>query len=185
MAVYIQKIIIVHFLYNYPNNTDNNYNIIPQLYEVNKNIENDFCINFEGTLEIENNLFGYVYKGVQIMDFPNNIYLKKNDIIIEKNSLLLKDECISLFFNKRQIYEVMNYSIEYAFVLTEPDYENMNNYANYTDVSYGNKVNEKKEYNLYDYIGKSPIFTIMINENLITQCLNNEYSLCYKTDISN
>ena len=42
--------------------------------------------------EIENNLFGYVYKGVQIMDFPNNIYLKKNDIFIEKNDIILKDE---------------------------------------------------------------------------------------------
>ena len=63
-------------IFNYPNSTDNSLNIIPELYYSNKNIENDFSFNFEGKINIENNLFGFVYKGTKIMNIPTGLYLR-------------------------------------------------------------------------------------------------------------
>ena len=88
---------------SYANNSDNSVDLIQQLNETNKNIENDYCLNLNEKLVINNNIFGYVFKGIKIIDYPNNIYLKNNDIIIEKDSILLKDECILLSFNNVQI----------------------------------------------------------------------------------
>ena len=167
------------FILNYPNNTDNNYNLIQHLFEANKNVENDFCFNLEGTLELENNLFGYAYAGVQIIDYPNNIYLKKNEYNIEKNSILLKDECILLSFNNKHIYESNNYSIEFAYYVKEPDYDDIKLYANITDISHGNEENEKSSYSRNNYLGKSSFFNIIINEDLTTECLNDSCTLCY------
>ena len=62
-------------IFSYPNSTDNSLDLITQLYETNKNIENDFSFNFEGTLTIENNIFGFVFKGTRIMKLPIGLYL--------------------------------------------------------------------------------------------------------------
>ena len=168
---------------NYPNNTDNSLDIISELYYTNKKIDNGFIFNFEGTLIIENNLFGYVYKGTKILNYPNDIHLKNitNQNIIEFNSILSIGENISLYFNSLNNYEIKNYTIEYAYILKEPDYDdiNNNNYLTYIDDSYGNKIeDEKNYYKYYEYIGKSSNFTIIISDNIKTNC-NDLCDLCF------
>ena len=169
---------------NYPNNTDNNLDIISKLYFTNKKIENDFSFNFEGTIIIENNLFDYVYKGTKILNYPNDIYLTNitNKNIIEINSIISIGENVSLFFNSINDYKIKNYSIEYAYVLKEPDYDDIikNNYLTYIDDSYGNKIeNEKNYYKYYEYIGKSSYFNIIINDNITTDCNSVLCNLCF------
>ena len=168
---------------NYPNNTDVSLDIIPQLINSNKNIENDFSINFEGTLNIENNLFGYVYIGTRILDYPNDISLKNisNENTIERNSILSVGNNVSLLFNSNGNYEKKNYTIEYAYVLREPNYDeiNNNNYLVYTDETYGNIRDKRAYYNYYEYSGKSSYYEIIISEELISNCNDDLCALCF------
>ena len=168
-------------IFNYPNSTDNSLNIIPELYNSNKNIENDFSFNFEGKINIENNLFGYVYKGTKIMNIPTGLYLRNitngNNLINE--SIILKDENVSLYFDSNEEYKKGNYIIEYAYVLTEPNYEDINTYANTTETK-GENINEKNYTQYNEYTGKSSNFTVIISDDLITNCKDEKCALCFK-----
>ena len=169
-------------IFSYPNSTDNSLDIIPQLYETNKKIENDFSFNFEGTLTIENNLFGFVFKGTRIMNYPIGLKLTNviNGNILKIESVILKDENVSLNFETHDNYEQSNYVIEYAYVLEEPNYENMTTYYSAIEESKGNqKENEQNYYQKYEYTGKSSDFTIIIKENLINNCYDDSCSLCF------
>ena len=171
-------------IFNYPNSTDNNLDIIPLLYSTNKKIENDFSFNFEGKIIIENNLFGFVYKGTKIMKCPNNLYLTNttNKNIILNESIILKNENVSLYFSTHENYEKKNYIIEYAYVLEESDYNtaNNNNYITHIDDTLGNKIEYEKNYYQYnEYTGKSSDFTIIISNDLTTNCNNDLCSLCF------
>ena len=170
-------------IFNYPNSTDSSLNIIPLLYSSNKKIENDFIFNFnlEGTFTIENNLLGFVYKGIRIMKYYTGLFFTntttKNKI--EAETVVLKDEKVSLCFETHEVYEKKNYRIEYANVLEEPNYDVRNEYMENIDESYGNsKENEKDYYQKYEYTGKSSNFTIIISDNLITDC-KDSCSLCF------
>ena len=131
-------------IFNYPNSTNNNLDLIPLLYSSDKKIENDFSFNFEGKLTIENNLFGFVYKGTRIMKIPEGIYLTNttNKAVISEKSIILKDENVSLSFDSHDIYQKNNYIIEYAYVLEEPDYNDMINF----DIKerYGNGIESEE-----------------------------------------
>ena len=167
-------------IFNYPNSTDSSLDIIPLLYSLNKKLENDFSFNFEESLTIENNLFGLVYKGTRIMSIPEGIYLIKttNGNIIEEQSVIYKNENVSLSFDSHDIYPENNYIIEYAYVLEEPDYNNMPN-IEYIDESYGNDIrSEENYYKYYEYIGKSSYFELIISEDLKTDCNDDICCLC-------
>jgi len=171
-------------IFNYPNSENSNLDIIPLLYSTNKKIENDFSFNFEGKIIIENNLFGFVYKGTKIMKCPNNLYLTNttNKNIILNESIILKNENVSLYFSTHENYEKKNYIIEYAYVLEESDYNtaNNNNYITYIDDTLGNKIEYEKNYYKYnEYTGKSSDFTIIISNDLTTNCNNDLCSLCF------
>ena len=98
-------------IFNYPNSTDNSLDIIPELFNNNKNIENDFSFNFKGKIIIENNLFGFVFKGTRIMKIPSNINLTNitNRDILKSESIVLKDENVSLSFNSHVYYRICIY----------------------------------------------------------------------------
>ena len=169
-------------IFCYANSSDNSLDIIPQLYETNKNIENDFSFNFEGKLIIENNFFGFIFKGTRIMKLPEGLNLTNasNGKNLEVESLILKEENLSLNFETHDNYEKKNYIIEYAYVLEEPNYEDVITYYTYIEDSRGNqKGSEKNYYKKYEYTGKSSNFTLIINENLLTKCYNDSCSLCF------
>ena len=93
-------------IFNYPNNEDNELDVIQALNYNNRKIENDFSFNLEGKLKIDNNLFGLVYKGIKINKIPNDIYLinTENKNIILNDSIILKNENISLYFDNHDNY---------------------------------------------------------------------------------
>lgn len=108
-------------IFSYPNSTDYTLDLIKELKTTNKKIENDFSFNFEETLKIENNIFGFVFKGTKIIDIENGIYLKNvsNLNIIEADTILLDTENVFLSFDTHTSYQKKDYVIEYAFVLRE------------------------------------------------------------------
>ena len=166
-------------IFNYPNNSDNNLDLIEELYIRNKNIENDYCFNFKGKLEIENNIFDYIYKGTKIINIPDNIYLKNKGNRIYNNFTLLDDDCLTLSFPlNNTYYKVANYTIEYAYILTEQNKENIQDNIYYENSEIISKNEIQKEYRNYDYIGKASNFKIIIKYPLFTKCQNYSCNLC-------
>ena len=169
-------------IFSYPNSTDSSLDIIPQLYYTNKKIENDFSFNFEGALIIENNLFGLIFKGTRIMNYPQGLNLTNttNRNILKIESIISKDENVSLYFNTHENFAKNDYIIEYAYVLEEPNYDDIKKYYNDTDYTYGENIeSEKNYYQKYEYTGRSSYFTIQISENLITNCKDESCELCF------
>jgi hypothetical protein len=132
--------------------------------------------------DIENNIFGYIYKEIKILDYPENTSLiyKESEKIIERNSSLVEGQIETLIFPSNLSYEGKNYTIEYAYVLTDPDYSKVNDYISNADYYYY-VSSEETYYQKSDYIGRSIYFNITISEDLISSC-DDKCSLCYKKD---
>ena len=60
-----------------------------------------------------------------------------------KNSIIPINENVSLSFNSQEYYEKKHYIIEYAHILREPNYDNINNdYLFHINDTYGNKIED-------------------------------------------
>ena len=91
-------------------------------------------------------------------------------------------EFIQIRFKNNGIYAKENYTIEYSYVLTKPDYGASNEYLLYIDDTLGNKIKDEKQYyKKYEYIGKTSAFTLIIRENLTNICNEDFCSLCYES----
>ena len=125
-------------------------------------MENDYCFYFENKTYIENNLFGLVVKGVNIINYPKAEIILTNSSnfdVIQNDAIVLKDECLTLSFPTHENYEKKDYIIEIAYVLTEPDYNYNNIYLNETDERLGNQIESEEQYYLHhDYFGKLLLF---------------------------
>ena len=169
-------------IFSYPNSTDFSLDIIPLLLATNKKIENDLSFNLEGSINIENNLFGYIFKGTIIMNYPTGLNFLNitNGNIINIESIILKNENISLSFETHNNYTKKDYVFKYAYVIEEPDYDDTENFIDDIDETYGNNIeNEKNYYKKFEYIGRTSYFTLKISEDLITDCNDESCELCF------
>ena len=75
-------------IFNYPNGTDNNLDLLDYLLNAQKDT-NNFTINLSNNIIIENNIFGYQIIGIQILDIIGDLKIKysKNKEIISKKSI--------------------------------------------------------------------------------------------------
>ena len=170
-------------IFNYPNSTsDNSIDLTQYLYRNNKIDNFNFSLDENINYNIENNIFGYIYKEIRILDYPENTSLiyKISENIIERNSSLVEGQLETLIFPSNEFYEGKNYTIEYAYVITDPDYSKVNDYISNYDFSYY-ESNEIDYYQKSEYIGRSIYFNITITEDLISSC-NDKCSLCYNRD---
>ena len=133
-------------IFNYPNINNQSFDIIEYIYESNKNIENEININFEDFLVVENNIFGYILKGIKILSYSDEINLLVDGNIVEPESIIETSENIILKFKSDGFYTKGHYNIELAFVVTEPNYGTNNNYMIYIDDTRGNSINNEEEY---------------------------------------
>ena len=166
-------------IFNYPNGTDINLNLIEFLNLNNGDIKK-LNINFSDIINIDNNIFGYTISGIKIIDFSEkiNLYYKKNNTIILKNYIVDTYDEINIFLPENN-YEKGNYTIEYSSIIKEP---NINNYiGNANNYSYINideyEINNYKSEN--EYIGRSLYYNIILNEILVSEgCFIEFCSLC-------
>jgi len=159
-------------IFSYPNSTDFNINL------TNYNTTNPI-IKFYEKCKIENNLFGHIFKGIQIIDFSMGLKLIREDNKkeISKNTLIPNNISVELFFTKEIVNLQKNARIEYAMVLTEPEYEKYNQYASTIDNDYckengiDNCNDEKNYFKKKSYIGRTSYCDIIINsEEFINEC---------------
>ena len=148
--------------FGYVNSTDQE-NIDTKLKYNNTNskiVINDY-IN-----DIENNLFGYTFLGVKIISIPSEIdsgffinlidneKIKVNDII-PKNS--------ELKFILNENFKVGIYSIQFAGIVKEPDYETMNEFAEEIICYPDNDTSEKDFYEPKILLGKKMNFKFRLS----------------------
>ena len=172
-------------IFSYPNFTDIDFDLIQHLKYTNDNITN---ININLTsyidnIKIDNNIFGYYYKGIKILSYPDNINLVSllDNTEIKGNYSLHENENISISISLEEQNIKNEYIIKLALVVSEPEYKYLNNYITYIDISKGDE-NENLYYTPKEYIGKTSYFKIIQNGLLSTDCESEECSLCMKED---
>ena len=168
-------------IFNFPNSTDQNFDLVQHLYKTNEKIEN-FTLNLEKNInyKIENNIFGYVYEGIKIFNYPENINLSlDNSNIVKNNTIIEKNKNLSLSFKLLPFYEEVNYTIEYAVVVKE-DYQILYNLSD--ELQTKNSFNESEYYECKKYTGKTSYFNLIIKNNLKRDC-NDICDLCNDNNI--
>ena len=175
-------------IFSYPIANDYEINLINHLKENNYTFTLNEIIN--NNIIIENNIFGLVTKGITFQQFPQvdkeiiiKIYSNQKKVIINKNQIIDKDEQIEFFFPKDTI-NTNNYVIEYAGVLTEPDFDDFNLYCE-IDSSQGNINNEKKEFKKKNYIGKTGSIILNVEESLTNDCNDKNCFYCLEGNRGN
>ena len=164
-------------IFNYPNGTDNNLDLLDYLLNAQKDT-NNFTINLSNNIIIENNIFGYEIIGIKIQGIIGDLDIKysKNKTTISKNSIVLKDDNIQILLPK-QNYESKNSTIEYAGIVKMPDYKNFFDYIN--ESQYINMVRLSEQYySQKEFIGKSLYYNIIIKRDLTQDCNKEKCSLC-------
>ena len=117
---------------SYPNSTDKECNLYEYFKNNTNSTINDFRINLEDEMRIENNLFGYIFSGIVLTNFENcnnpafisSLYNKNIGSIYS----LQKNEKLKLSFNPNNIYSSFNCSFQYYYKVTEPDKKEYDDY---------------------------------------------------------
>ena len=164
-------------LFSYPNSTDFNLDIT----ETIKN-EMNVIINFNDHCKIENNIFGYENKGIQLLEISDGLKLineEDKSIIITKNSIfsgnveLIIEDNINLNSNLR---------IEFALVVKDPSYDLYKGYSeiinNNLCIDSTNTCNEETQYEEKEHIGRTSYCDIFIDSSQISKDCDENCLLC-------
>ena len=160
-------------------------NISKYLLSNNINIS-DLYFNLENNTKIENNLFGYIFKGIKIINFSKDINLESSltHQQLDKNYTLQKNENFKILFLGENFTE--KYTIEFALVISDPSYEKM---INFSDYLFKNNISSEEEIEYYnsskkEYIGKTSYFEIIGMNELSSNCEDDSCDLCMENNQS-
>ena len=172
-------------MFSYANSTDEYFDISDVLLNDNeKKIEN-LEIDLKNYVKIENNIFGYVYSGIQISNFICTydyikLYSTKNFSNINNVYILEIDEKIKLQFIEDN-YLKDNCSFEYNYIIIEPDRDIYDNYTNYLEISYGDDNEDEFNSMKTPLIGRTSYFNISLKNNLVRTCDDSNCDLCIES----
>ena len=172
-------------IFNYPNGTDINLNVTDYLLRNNDININNITINLVNNTFIENNIFGYVYSEVKVLDTLNcdgiNLFSStKENTKITFDYPLDKNENIKIEFEK---YNTIQCVIEYAYFATERSYEEDEN-EKYYKIKVGNDTKESYDSQKGKYKGKSIYYKIILEKELESNCKKDNCLLCLKDQLS-
>ena len=187
------------------NNCTNSYSSIimfsyPYVYDLEINLIEYLQINnytfplneiIKNKTIIDNNVFGLIIKGIKIQLYPKNI--NSEDIIslysilyseiLKENDIIDKNDNIEFYFPREKIFP-SEYAIQFAPVVTEPEYDIYNSYCE-IDSDNGDINFEKKNFEKFDYIGKTGIIYIKVDSILTQNCNDSNCFYCLGNDIYN
>jgi len=149
-------------IFSYPNSTDCYLNINQYLEENEGNTIDNININLTNNIKIENNIFGYIFSSINIVDLIGceNIVFKSNynNNIIIKSYNLSENEIIKISSISNE-KESFNCSIYFRYIITEPSYSDNKNY--YVDIL-PEGVEYEDIYNTHktEYLGRISIYKI-------------------------
>ena len=165
-------------IFNYPNGTDYNIDLFDTIFENNEIIES-YIINLNNQVRIENNIFGLIYAGINIKQLINCnsikfIYSKDDSIIISANYILSEGEYI---IAKEIPIDKLECSITYAYLITEPSFEEYNSYP--SEKVFQSSYNEQKfETEKENYESRLLYYNITISEDLSNICVDDNCLIC-------
>ena len=171
-------------IFSYANGTDYELSFISYLIS-NNFTEGNLELDLKHNLAIENNIFGLIYSGIEIISINNcnNINFfsskKRGD---SENCYLKGDE--NLKFNiSNDIPESNECIIEYKYILTEPDLEEYNKFP--IIVNYISSIEDKNVFDnqKIEYEGKLLYYNIFIEQNLTSNCNDINCHLCLKESL--
>ena len=173
-------------IFNYPNGNNLNVDLIAYLNNTNGNMENiNLNIDINSDIFIDNNIFGYDFKGIKIKNICNEmkLYFKETKEEINEDQIILKNQnfnfIISILQNDGE-YEKKDYIFELEVIYTEPDYESFNlNASKVVGLSDAKSYFEKEE-----YVGKILEYKFTLSNSLTTYCENIACILCYSDNIN-
>ena len=113
-------------IFSYPNFADIDFDLIQHLKYTRDNFTNiniDLT-SYTNSSKIENNIFGYYYKGVKILSVPDNIkvFSLLSNSEIKQNYSLLQNENVSISISLENQTIKDEYIIKLALVVSEPEY---------------------------------------------------------------
>jgi hypothetical protein len=159
-------------IFSYANGTDYNLDLTNILFNNNDIKIDNFIINLKKNVTIDNNVFGLVYKGIKIrnilnchnISFVSSINESKD---INENYILDGNEDIKLKFSNNLISND-NCIIEYKYIITEPDFDEYNQYTIERQTYGDDDDSESTYYNNQksEYESKILNYNIIINNNI-------------------
>ena len=173
----------VFMIFGYPNGTDFEINIIDDLLINNNFTIDNLTIDMSEYLQIDNNIFGYVYDGIEINDITSLDYIFlvssiSNKIFgFEENQVVSKEEKIKINFTNNYYFK-SEYNFVFSYLVSEPEYEEYDNYPINVTISYGNDNKEIFDNNKNKYKGKLINCRIYLYETLTKECETN-CNLCF------
>ena len=175
-------------IFSYPNTLEINLDLIDYLSNNNEIKISNLILELNGEYIMENNIFGYIYSGIQIIENCNeleDIYLANlNNEKINYNYFLPQKEKIKLVIPKNDVYEPFTCKIKYAAVVTEPEYSEYNKYPIKIN-KIGESDDEEDYFSRKNYIGKYSFYNIILKDKLTeTNCENINCDLCYYNNIT-
>ena len=175
-------------IFSYSNSTDYELNIEKYLFKYNEIKIDNISIDLNENITLENNLFGNVFTGIRIDNIINcqniNLMSVEKNSLITINYMLEQNEKIKLIFINNE-YKAINCRINYVYIVTDPDFEDVNNYPEMKDPYHGGeetkeKYNSQKEL----YIGRTSYYDIILENDLRTNCKNKNCELCLNLNIN-
>ena len=168
-------------IFGYPNGTDSSLNVTHYLL-INNNIKiNNITINLTDNFVIENNIFGFVYSDIQVLNISEcdniNIYSSTKSNKIINRSFLNKSKSLNLEFKNLNSKKC---KIEYAYYATEPEYQDDLNYYS-EKIGTDDKVSYESQRGYYK--GRSIYYNIILDKDLETLCDKKSCELCLKDSL--
>jgi hypothetical protein len=170
-------------IFSYANGTDFEMSLITYLISNNFN-EGNLVLDLKNNLTIENNIFGLVYSGIEIINIKkcNKINFFSSKKRGDTENCFLKGEENLKFRITDEIPEGDECIIEYKYILTEPDLEEYNNYPiiiNYTSSEEDKNIFENQK---IEYKGKLLYYNIFVDQDLTNNCNDINCHLCLKEE---
>ena len=167
-------------IFSYPNSTDFNIDITDYLTSFTNPI-----IKLYEKCNIENNIFGYFFLGIQIINFTDGLTLIDNGDkeIINKTFIVSNTTDIELILTNKTNLE-KNERIEYVMVTMESEYDIYNQYPIKIDNTYcGDNCDDEKNYfksERHWHYGRTSYCNISFNSDKITNDCDDNCVICIK-----
>ena len=171
-------------IFGYPNTTNVTFEISNYLFNNNNIRINNLSVEINGEFIMENNIFGYIYSGIEFIDTNcsdlNDIYLTtENNEYITSFYFLEKNKTIKLVIPKSDNYNTFTCKFRYACTVSEPEYSEFNKYPE--KINFTGGVNEE---NLYfesqktNYLGKYSYYSLYLDKQLTEKDCEENCELC-------
>ena len=168
-------------IFGYSKTNDTELDLLDYMYIHNDTKIYNLSIELQGKYIIENNIFGYVYSGIEIiencLEGEEDLYLADlNNEKIISDYFVPKKEKIKLIIPKKNSYAPFTCNFIYAAVVSEPEFSEYNKYPK-EFIDTGNEENFYKN-NKKNYVGRYSNYKLISKSELMVDCEEN-CELCY------